>query len=75
MARTFEEAYAELNTIVEQLQQGDLPLEESISLFEKGMRLSLECERFLDDAGRRVEVLIRGANGELATEPYEETDD
>ena len=75
MARTFEKAFAELGAIVEKLQKGDLPLEETITLFEKGMRLSAECERYLDDAGRRVEVLVRGENGELATEAFEETDE
>ena len=75
MARTFEKAFAELGTIVERLQKGDLPLEETITLFEKGMRLSVECERFLDDAGRRIEVLVRGENGELQSEEFRESDE
>jgi exodeoxyribonuclease VII small subunit len=74
-ARTFEKAFSELGTIVERLQKGDLALEETITLFEKGMRLSVECERFLDDAGRRVEVLVRGQKGELETEPFDEPEE
>lgn len=72
--KTFEESFGELSTIVERLQQGELPLEETITLFEQGMRLSFECERYLDAAGRRVEVLVEGEGGRLETEAFEEDD-
>ena len=72
MPKTFEESFTELSTIVERLQQGDLPLEETISLFEQGMRLSFECEKFLDEAGRRVEVLVERDDGRLETEEFDE---
>lgn len=72
MAKTFEEAFNELSTVVERLQQGDLPLEDTITLFEQGMRLSFQCERFLDDADRRIEVLVRREDGQYQTEPYDE---
>jgi exodeoxyribonuclease VII small subunit len=75
MAKTFEESFGELGQIVERLQQGELPLEETISLFERGMRLSFECERYLEEAGRRVEVLVEREDGRLETEAFEETDD
>ena len=75
MAKTFEESFGELGQIVERLQQGELPLEETISLFERGMRLSFECERYLEEAGRRVEVLVEREDGQLETEEFEETDD
>jgi exodeoxyribonuclease VII small subunit len=75
MAKTFEESFGELGQIVERLQQGELPLEETISLFERGMRLSFECERYLEEAGRRVEVLVEREDGRLETEEFEETDD
>ena len=74
MSKTFEEAFDELSAVVERLQQGDLPLEETISLFEQGMRLSFECERFLDEAGRRVEVLVEREDGRLETEEFDEDD-
>jgi len=75
MAKTFEESFGELVQIVERLQQGELPLEETISLFERGMRLSFECERYLEEAGRRVEVLVEREDGRLETEEFEESDD
>ena len=72
MGKTFEEDFSELSALVERLQQGDLPLEETIALFEQGMRLSFECERFLDEADRRVELLVRREDGRLEAEPFEE---
>ncbi len=71
MAQTFEEAFAELQSIVDRLRSGELPLEESITLFEQGMRLSFECQKFLDEADRRIEVLVQRADGRLETRPYE----
>jgi exodeoxyribonuclease VII small subunit len=75
MAKTFEESFGELGQIVERLQQGELPREETISLFERGMRLSFECERYLEEAGRRVEVLVEREDGRLETEEFGEADD
>lgn len=72
MSKTFEEAFDELSAVVEKLQQGDLPLEETITLFERGMRLSFECEKYLDAAGRRVEVLVQREDGRLETEEFED---
>ena len=74
MAKTFEESFGELSSIVERLQQGELPLEETITLFEQGMRLSFECERYLDDAGRRVEILVEREDGRIETEDFDEDD-
>lgn len=73
--RTYEQAFAELTTVVEKLQGGDLPLEETISLFENGVALSKECEKFLDNAGRRIEVLLQDADGNLEIEDLEDSDD
>lgn len=75
MAKTFEESFGELSEIVERLQQGELPLEETITLFERGMRLSFECEKYLDEAGRRVEVLVQREDGTLETEAFDEADE
>ena len=74
MGKSFEESFNELSALVERLQQGDLPLEETITLFEQGMRLSFECERFLDEASRRVEVLVEREDGRLEAEPFEESE-
>ena len=55
----FEASLNELERIVKNLEKGDLPLEQSLDLFEKGMRLSAECKRQLEEAETRVEILMR----------------
>lgn len=54
----FEATIAELGQIVEQLERGDLPLEQSLDLFERGMKLSKEAQSRLDAAEKRVEMLL-----------------
>ncbi len=66
MAKTFESSLAELEKIVEQLENGDLPLEESLKLFENGVKLSRECRQRLSDAERRIEVLMKDGDGKLS---------
>jgi exodeoxyribonuclease VII small subunit len=65
MAKTFEASLAELEKIVEQLENGELPLEESLKLFETGVKLSRECRERLSDAERRIEVLMKDGDGKL----------
>ena len=67
----FEEAIDELKGIVSKLEGGDLPLEEALSLFEKGIWLTRYCNRKLDEAEKRVEILLRNEKGELRVEPFE----
>ena len=55
----FEAGLEELDRIVKELERGDLPLEQSLQLFENGMRLSAECKRQLEEAESRVEILIK----------------
>jgi exodeoxyribonuclease VII small subunit len=69
----FETALAELEAIVTKLEQGDLPLEQSLSLFERGVQLSRFCHTRLEDAERRIEILtergeVRPAPPTLASE-------
>jgi exodeoxyribonuclease VII small subunit len=56
---TFEASLEELERIVKELEKGDLPLEQSLQLFENGMRLSAQCKRQLEEAESRVEILIK----------------
>jgi len=63
----FETALAELERIVKQLEEGDLPLEQSLELYERGVRLSRFCHGRLEDAERRIEVL--SARGEVKEAP------
>ena len=54
---SFEAAYAELDSIIQQLEQGDLPLEEALNCFERGRKLSDHCQALLDKAELRVKEL------------------
>ncbi len=60
--QTFETSLKELEKIVRRLENGDLPLEESLKLFENGVRLSRECQERLNQAERRIEVLLKDEN-------------
>ena len=72
---SFEAAAAELETIVQALEKGDLPLEEAVSLFEKGVRLSRLCSGKLDMAQEKVRRLLVEQEGELLTLPFAETEE
>jgi len=54
---SFEQALARLNTLVEKLESGKLPLEESVAAFEEGVKLTRRCEALLDSAEQRLQVL------------------
>ena len=65
--KDFESAIAELETIVKRLEDGDLPLEKSLELFERGVQLSRFCHSKLEEAERRVELLTE--RGEVTPAP------
>lgn len=73
--KSFEATLKELEDIVRQLEAGDLPLERSLELFEQGIRLSRDCQKRLDDAERKVEVLLKAENGKLTTAPLKEPEE
>ena len=73
--KSFESSLRELEQIVEQLEAGDLPLEQSLDLFEQGVRLSRECQRRLDEAEQKVEILLKGDDGTIRTVSYDEPDE
>ena len=60
--KSFESSLKELEQIVEQLETGDLPLEHSLELFEQGVKLSRDCQKRLDEAERKVELLLKNDN-------------
>ena len=66
--KPFEASLAELEQIVGRLEGGDLPLEESLELFEKGIKLSRECRERLANAERRIEILMKDGDGLKAVE-------
>ncbi len=74
MENTFERSLEELETIVNRLESGDLPLEESLELFERGVKLSRKCRERLANAERRIEVLTKDADGALTTKEFEPDD-
>ncbi len=61
--QTFETSLKELERIVRRLEEGDLPLEDSLKLFEDGVKISRECQERLNQAERRIEVLLKDENG------------
>ena len=63
---TFEQALAQLEQIVQKLERGELPLEESLKLYEDGVRLSRLCHRKLEEAEGKIEMLVKDARGEAA---------
>ncbi len=63
---TFEQALTELEQIVQKLERGELPLEDSLRLYEEGIRLSRLCHGKLEEAEGRIEVLLKDSHGEPA---------
>jgi exodeoxyribonuclease VII small subunit len=67
---SFEDSLKKLETIVDQLEKGDLTLEDSLKLFEEGVGLSAACKKELDAAEGKVQILIKQRDGSLKTEPF-----
>lgn len=67
---TFEESLKQLESIVDQLERGDLPLEESIKLFEQGVKLSSACKQELDAAEGKVQILVKQRDGSMRGEAF-----
>jgi exodeoxyribonuclease VII small subunit len=67
---SFEESLKKLETIVDQLEKGDLPLEDSLQLFEDGVGLSAKCKQELDAAEGKVQLLIKQRDGSFKTEVF-----
>ena len=68
---TFEAALAELESVVARLESGDVPLEESITLYARGAELRAHCEDKLKAAEARVTEIAQGADGSVRTRPVE----
>ncbi len=74
MEMNFEDKLQELENIVEKLENGQISLDESLGLFEKGIKLARECDTDLKAARQKVEKLIE-ENNELRREPFEMRED
>jgi exodeoxyribonuclease VII small subunit len=68
-ALRFEESLAELERLVERMEQGNLPLEESLKLFEHGVQLTRSCQKALKEAEQKVQILLE-ENGEPTLKPF-----
>lgn len=69
--KTFESSLEELERIVRQLEQGELTLEKSLELFEEGVKLSRDCQERLNQAERRIEILVRDNQGRASVRPFD----
>ena len=72
--QTFESSLSSLEKIVRKLEQGDLSLEESLKLFEDGVKLSRECQERLNQAERRIEILLKDNDGNPALQKINKDD-
>ena len=70
--KKFEDALARLEAIVKELESGDLPLEQSLKMFEEGIKLSRVCHKRLEEAERRVEILLKDKAGTVVAQPFQE---
>jgi exodeoxyribonuclease VII small subunit len=71
---SFEEQLAGLEAIVKELDSDELPLEQAIAAYERGVKLSAALNKTLEEAQRKIEVLTRNADGEVVAEPFETSD-
>lgn len=70
----FEEKIAELEQIVSKLEDGSLSLDESLSFFEKGIKLSKDCQKILDEAEKKISVLTDDGDGGMKLAEFPELD-
>jgi Exodeoxyribonuclease VII small subunit (EC 3.1.11.6) len=67
----FEKSLEQLESLVAQLESGELSLEDSLKTFEQGIKLTRSCQSALQEAEQKVELLLKEENGKLITEPFE----
>lgn len=66
----FEKQISELENVVRMLESGDISLDESLELFEKGAKLTKNCQKMLDDAEKKVSVLLNDGNGNMEKKDF-----
>lgn len=67
----FEKSFQQLEEIVKRLESEELPLDESLRLFEEGIRLSRFCHQRLEEVEKKIELILADAKGQPVTEPFE----
>jgi exodeoxyribonuclease VII small subunit len=76
--KTFEQSMKQLERIVQELEEGDLPLEKAIKKFEEGIKLSKLCSEKLDETEKKISILLKNSEGQMTEKPFiaeDETDD
>ena len=71
----FEKSLARLEEVVKRLESADLSLDEAMKFFEEGVKLSRECQKQLEEAEGRVEVLLKKTDGKIVAAPFEAEDE
>ncbi len=74
MEMKFEEALKKLEGIVGQLESGDVSLEASLAKYEEGVRLVRLCQKKLEAAKKKIEILVKTKDGKIKTEPWAKSD-
>lgn len=70
MKKSFEEQIAELEKIINELENGNLNLDDSVEKFEEGMKISKECNKMLENAEKKITILLNDENGEVKEEDF-----
>lgn len=70
-SQTFETSLKELERVVAELEKGELPLEDQLKSFEKGVSLSRECMKRLEEVEKRVELLVQNGEGKISSSPFD----
>lgn len=77
--KTFEQSMKQLERIVQELEDGDLPLEKAIKKFEEGIKLTKLCSEKLDQTEKKISILLKDSEDQIAEKPFitaeDETDD
>lgn len=68
--KSFEEALSELENVVQQLEKGELPIDDSLEVFQKGIELSKFCSKRLDQIEKKITLLIEDADGNIREEEF-----
>jgi exodeoxyribonuclease VII small subunit len=71
----FEKSFQQLEKIVQRLESEEMPLDESLQLFEEGIRLSRFCHQRLEEVEKKIELILADAKGQPIVEPFEPEDD
>ena len=73
--KTFEQSMKQLERIVQELEDGDLPLEKAIKKFEEGIKLTKLCSEKLDETEKKITVLLKDSQGRIAEKPFPAAED